>query len=177
MRHEIDPVHCDATCIVIRRATAADIPALLAIEEQSFATDRMTRRNFRYAILKAKGVVLLADCQVGGCPSDIRSRPVAYGVLGFHAGTPFARLTSFAVAPDSRGRGIARRLLAALEDAAAAHGCAGLRLEVRADNGAAIALYTAAGYRRFAVYPAYYEDDMAALRLEKPLPAQAAAAS
>lgn len=193
MRHEIDPVHCDAACIVIRRAIAADIPALLAIEEQSFATDRMTRRNFRYAILKAKGVVLVVDCQVGrgpddgpgdspsdspsGCPLDIGSRPVAYGVLAFHAGTPFARLTSFAVAPDSRGRGIARRLLAALEDAASAHGCAGLRLEVRADNVAAIALYTAAGYRRFAVYPAYYEDDMAALRLEKPLRARAAAAS
>ncbi len=185
MRHEIDPVHCDAACIVIRRATVADIPTLLAIEEQSFATDRMTRRNFRYAILKAKGVVLVADCQVGDwsgdrsndCPSDIGSRPAAYGVLGFHAGTPLARLTSFAVEPGCRGRGIARRLLSALEDAAAAHGCSGLRLEVRADNAAAIALYTAAGYRRFAVYPAYYEDDMAALRLEKPLAARSPATS
>ena len=182
MRHEIAPVHCDPTCIVIRRAKAADIPALLAIEEQSFATDRMTRRNFRYAILKAKGVVLVADCQVGNCqsgghpPGDGR-RPVAYGVLGFHAGTSLARLTSFAVEPGNRGRGIARRLLSALEDAAAAHGCAGLRLEVRADNAAAIALYTAAGYRRFAVYPAYYEDDMAALRLEKPLQTPSPAAS
>lgn len=181
MRHEIDPVHCDAACIVIRRAVAADIPALLAIEEQSFATDRMTRRNFRYAILKAKGVVLVADCQVGSrsddCPSGMGRRPVAYGVLGFHAGTPLARLTSFAVEPGKRGRGIARRLLSALEDAAAAHGCAGLRLEVRADNVAAIALYTAAGYRRFAVYPTYYEDDMAALRLEKPLAARSPATS
>ncbi|HYF88862.1 GNAT family N-acetyltransferase [Azospirillum sp.] len=152
---------------------------MLAIEEQSFATDRMMRRNFRYAILKAKGVVLVADCQVGSrsddCPSDMGRRPVAYGVLGFHAGTPLARLTSFAVEPGNRGRGIARRLLSALEDAAAAHGCAGLRLEVRADNVAAIALYAAAGYRRFAVYPAYYEDDMAALRLEKPLAARSPA--
>ena len=194
MRHEIDPVHCDAACIVIRRAIAADIPALLAIEEQSFATDRMTRRNFRYAIQKAKGVVLVADCQVGGrtddrlddrlgdspsdtgdSPSDLGSRPVAYGVLSVHAGTPVARLTSFAVEPGFRGRGIARRLLSALEDAAAVHGCAGLRLEVRADNMAAIALYTAAGYRHFAVYPAYYEDDMTALRLEKPLAARSPA--
>ncbi|ANC91278.1 N-acetyltransferase [Azospirillum humicireducens] len=193
MRHEIDPVHCDAAFIVIRRARAADIPALLAIEEQSFATDRMTWRNFRYAILKAKGVVLVAERQEGdrpknwpenwqgdssaGCPSGAGNRPVAYGVLGFHAGTPFARLTSFAVEPASRSRGIARRLLSALEDAAAAHGCAGLRLEVRADNMAAIALYSAAGYRRFAVYPAYYEDDMTALRLEKPLTARFPATS
>lgn len=165
MRHEIVPVHCDATRIGIRRAEPADIPALLAIEEQSFATDRMTRRNFRYAILKAKGVVLVADCG----PPDVARQAVAYGVVAVHAGTGFARLTSFAVAPSHRGRGIARRLLPALEGAATARGATALRLEVRADNAAAIALYTAAGYRRFAVYPAYYEDDMAALRLEKAL--------
>lgn len=170
MRHESDPVHCDAACIGIRRAETADIPALLAIEEQSFATDRMTQRNFRYAIRQAKGVVLVAYRQgpnVQERPSP--NEPDAYGVVGFHAGTPFARLTSFAVAPDKRGQGLGRRLLAALEKAAADHGCRGMRLEVRADNAAAIALYTATGYRRFAIYPDYYEDGMAALRLEKPL--------
>jgi ribosomal protein S18 acetylase RimI-like enzyme len=170
MLHESDPVHCDATCIGIRHAETADIPALLAIEEQSFPTDRMTQRNFRYAILKAKGVVLVAYRQVPnvqGPPLAYRSS--AYGVVGFHAGTPFARLTSFAVAPGDRGQGIGRRLLTALEQAAADHGGRGMRLEVRADNAAAIALYTAAGYRRFAEYADYYEDGMAALRLEKAL--------
>ncbi|CAO3422898.1 GNAT family N-acetyltransferase [Azospirillum endophyticum] len=165
MLHETDSVHCDATCIGIRRAETADIPGLLAIEEHSFATDRMTPRNFRYAIRKAKGVVLVAYRQ----GSSLESTAIAYGVVSFHAGTRFARLTSFAVAPGNRGRGIGRRLLAALEAAAALHGCSGMRLEVRADNQAAIALYTRAGYRSFAIYPGYYEDDMAALRLEKPL--------
>ncbi|WP_158280225.1 GNAT family N-acetyltransferase [Azospirillum sp. TSH100] len=142
----------------------------MAIEERSFATDRMTQRNFRYAIRQAKGVVLVAYRQA----PDVQDaqddpQPGAYGVVGFHAGTPFARLTSFAVAPDQRGQGLGRRLLTVLEQAAAGHGCRGMRLEVRADNAAAIALYTAAGYRRFAEYPDYYEDGMAALRLEKTL--------
>ncbi|MBY6263313.1 N-acetyltransferase [Azospirillum sp. 412522] len=163
MLHESDPVHCDATRIGIRRAETADIPALLAIEERSFATDRMTERNFRYAIRKAKGVVLVAYRQV----PNVQSMAIAYGVVGFHAGTPFARLTSFAVAPGNRGRGVGHRLLAELEKAAADHGCRGMRLEVRANNAAAIGLYTTAGYRRFAVYSDYYEDGMAALRLEK----------
>lgn len=168
MRHESDPVHCDAACIGIRRAEMADIPALLAIEEQSFATDRMTQRNFRYAIRQAKGVVLVAYRQVPKVQeASLAHQPGAYGVVGFHAGTPFARLTSFAVAPDKRGQGLGRSLLAALEKATANHGSRGMRLEVRADNAAAIALYTAAGYRRFSVYPDYYEDGMAALRLEK----------
>ncbi|CAO3421237.1 GNAT family acetyltransferase VC2332 [Azospirillum doebereinerae] len=140
----------------------ADIPALLVIEELCFPTDRMTRRNFRYAIVQAKGVVLVAtvDGEVAG-----------YGVLGFHARTRIGRLTSFALHPDHRGAGIGRRLLAALEDAAAAHGCGSIRLEVRRDNAAAIGLYNGAGYALFGVYHDYYEDDMAALRLEKPLAA------
>lgn len=168
MLHESDPVHCDAACIGIRRAETADIPALLSIEERSFATDRMTRRNFRYAIRQAKGVVLVAYRQAPKVQERARAHePGAYGVVGFHAGTPFARLTSFAVAPEHRGRGLGRCLLAALEKAAADHGCRGMRLEVRADNAAALALYTAAGYRRFSVYQDYYEDGMAALRLEK----------
>ncbi|WP_109051543.1 N-acetyltransferase [Azospirillum sp. TSA6c] len=168
MRHESNPVHCDAACIGIRHAESADIPALLAIEEQSFATDRMTQRNFRYAIRQAKGVVLVAYRQVPKVQERPPSyQPGGYGVVGFHAGTPFARLTSFAVAPDKRGQGLGRSLLAALEKAAADHGCRGMRLEVRADNSAAIALYTAAGYRCFSTYPDYYEDGMAALRLEK----------
>lgn len=165
MRHEIDPVHCDAACIDVRRADLADIPDLLAIEEQSFATDRMTRRNFRYAIRHAKGVVFVAEAPDAG----VRRRIAGYGVVGFHGGTRLARLTSFAVAPRLRGHGIGRRLLAALEDAATAHGCSALRLEVREDNAAALALYGAAGYRCFGRYPAYYEDDTSALRLGKPL--------
>ena len=159
MLHESDPVHCDAACIGIRQAEMADIPTLLAIEERSFPTDRMTRRNFRYAIRQAKGVVLVAYHQVPNVQGPpLACGPTAYGVVGFHAGTPFARLTSFAVAPGDRGQGIGRRLLTALEQAAADHGCHGMRLEVRADNAAAIALYTAAGYRRFAEYADYYED-------------------
>ncbi|BAI72058.1 acetyltransferase [Azospirillum sp. B510] len=165
MLHETDPVHCDAARIGIRPAELADLPALLAIEERSFATDRMTPRNFRYAVEKAKGVVLVACRQAVTGPGQA----VGYGVVAFHAGTPFARLTSFAVAPGTRGQGVGRRLLAALEKAAAAHGCIGVRLEVRADNAAAIALYGSAGYRRFAIHPDYYEDGMAALRLQKPL--------
>ncbi|MBP2227476.1 ribosomal-protein-alanine acetyltransferase [Azospirillum agricola] len=139
-----------------------DIPALLAIEDLCFPTDRMSRRNFRYAITHAKGAFLVAE-RAG--------RVAGYGVVGFHAGTRIGRLTSFAVDPGCRRLGIARRLLAALEDAARGHGCRAIRLEVRRDNTPAIALYTRTGYGVFGLYLQYYEDDMAALRLEKRLEA------
>jgi [ribosomal protein S18]-alanine N-acetyltransferase len=161
MRHEIAPVHCAATPLSFRRAVVADLSALLLIESLSFPTDRMTARHFRYAITQAKGacMVALRDEQV-----------VGYGQISVHARTPIGRLSSFAVHPECRRSGVARALLATLENEAAALGCGTVRLEVRRDNTAALALYLRTGYIRFSQYLDYYEDGMTALRLEKRLP-------
>lgn len=158
MRHEIASVHCAATPLAFRHAAATDIPALLLIEAVSFPTDRMTARNFRYAVTQAKGACMVA-VQDG--------RVVGYGQIAVHARTPIGRLSSFAVHPESRRLGVARALLGALEDEAAALGCSAVRLEVRRDNTAALALYLRSGYVQFGQYPDYYEDGMTALRLEK----------
>jgi ribosomal protein S18 acetylase RimI-like enzyme len=160
MRHEIDPVHCAAPKISFRRGIVADISALAAIEAQSFPTDRMSLRNFRYAITRAKAIFLVA-VQHG--------RPAGYGLVALHSRTRIGRLSSFAIDPGCRRAGVGRTLLAALEAEAAALGCRSIRLEVRCDNEAALALYTHSGYVRFGVYPNYYEDDATALRLQKTL--------
>lgn len=144
----------------LRAATAADIGALLGIEQRCFRTDRLTRRSFHYLLTRANATALVETH--GG-------RPVGYALVLFHAGTSLARLYSFAVDPDWRGRGVGRRLLEAAEQAARAHDCLYLRLEVRRDNAAAITLYKSVGYREFGVYNDYYEDHMEALRLEKRL--------
>ena len=57
-------------------------------------------------------------------------------------------------APEQRGRGYGRRVLAALEDAAAQRGYRSLRLETGNLDRAAIALYASAGYREIAPYGA-----------------------
>ncbi|WP_051340478.1 ribosomal protein S18-alanine N-acetyltransferase [Azospirillum halopraeferens] len=143
-----------------RRADPADIPALLAIEQRCFTTDRLTRRSFNYLLTRANAAALV----------EVQTGTVAgYALVLFHAGTSLARLYSFAVDPAFRGRGVGRRLLAAAEREARAHDCLYVRLEVRRDNAAAIALYKSAGYREFGVYDDYYEDHMEALRLEKRL--------
>ena len=54
--------------------------------------------------------------------------------------------------PDARSLGLGKRLLDALESAAAAAGDREIRLDTNAALGAAIALYEAAGYRRIARY-------------------------
>ena len=63
-----------------------------------------------------------------------------------------------------------------LGDYAAAQGRRALRLEVRFDNGAALALYERLGFRQFGQYDNYYADSARALRLEKILATGNAAA-
>jgi ribosomal-protein-alanine acetyltransferase len=144
----------------IRAARVSDIPDLLRIEDNSFAGDRLTRRNFRYLLTKGKVSCLVQedDGRIGG-----------YAVLLFHAGLPLARLYSFAVDPARRGNGVGRTLLEACESEAREHDCTHLRLEVRPDNERAIGLYRHAGFREFDTVPDYYEDHAGALRMEKRL--------
>jgi ribosomal protein S18 acetylase RimI-like enzyme len=61
-------------------------------------------------------------------------------------------------APAHRGRGYARRVLAALEEAAGALGYRAVRLETGSFQTAALALYRSAGYRRIAPYSVYADD-------------------
>lgn len=65
------------------------------------------------------------------------------------------------------GAGLGAKLLEASEVAAFDSDRIVLRLEVRADNEAAIALYQRSGYRMLGRVEAYYEDGCAALRMEK----------
>lgn len=75
------------------------------------------------------------------------------GVQALDADT--AELKRMYVHPDFRGRGIARRLVAALEELARAAGHSVLRLETGDYLPAAIGLYTSLGYRPIPVFGEY----------------------
>lgn len=77
--------------------------------------------------------------------------PVAIGGVRDLAG-PVAEIKSMYVAPAARGNGIGRRLLARLEQIAAARGCRAARLDTLAKLAPACALYESAGYARIADY-------------------------
>ncbi|HGM5582768.1 TPA: peptidase C39 family protein [Pseudomonas putida] len=144
--------------IEVRLATREDLPALLALENQCFVSDRLTARSLRWMIAHANASLLVAqrDGQLMG-----------YALLLFHRGTSLARLYSIAIAPQARGEGLGTLLLERAEHCALQHERAYLRLEVRSDNPRAIALYERQGYRRFARIDDYYEDHASALRYEK----------
>lgn len=143
---------------MIRDATLDDIDALVALENRCFDYDRLSRRNFRYMLTKANAAVLVDERK-----GELRG----YVLVLFQTGTSLARMYSLAVDPDSRGHGVAAELIKAAERAALARGCVYMRLEVRPDNAAAIALYQKLHYRQFGVVDDYYEDHADALRFEK----------
>ena len=145
----------------IRPAHLDDLSALVRLESECFSSDRLTRRQFRYMLTRARAATLLAEEPDGTA--------LGYVLVLFSRGTSVARLYSIAVATRARGRGIARALVAAAEAAAWEQERAYMRLEIRRDNPASQSLFEGAGYRRFGVLSDYYEDHMEALRYEKAL--------
>ncbi|GAA1567079.1 helix-turn-helix domain-containing GNAT family N-acetyltransferase [Kribbella sancticallisti] len=77
--------------------------------------------------------------------ATLHSEPVGCGALKFHDDGP-TEVKRMWVSPDVRGLGLGRRLLTELEQHAAAHGSAVLRLETNRNLTEAISLYRAAGY-------------------------------
>ncbi|MCX2722314.1 GNAT family N-acetyltransferase/peptidase C39 family protein [Roseibium salinum] len=144
--------------IGIRAATAGDLADLFRIENHAFAGDRISRRSFRRFLDSPRARLLVACGPAGIC---------GYALLLLRQGTALARLYSLAADPACRGQGLGRALLTAAETAAFEADRIVLRLEVRADNEAAIGLYRKSGYRDLGRIDDYYDDGCAALRMEK----------
>jgi ribosomal protein S18 acetylase RimI-like enzyme len=144
----------------IRRAAPADLDGLLALEQATFAGDRISRAQWRRHIAGTSANVLVA----GACRCVDGA-----AVMFYRRGSRSARLYSLAVHDRARGAGLGAALLAAAEADARARGCTTLRLEVNTGNAAAIALYERRGYRRGAREPHFYEDGADAWRYAKSL--------
>lgn len=144
---------------MIRPASVADIPDLIVLE-QVFPTDRMSGRNFRDLLRRGHaGVLVYEDA----------GRVAGAAVVLYRRNTRRARIYSLVVDPAQRGRGIARQLLAAVEQDARARHCEALQLEVRPDNVPALHLYQQLGYAILQQVADFYEDGSPALRLGKTL--------
>jgi len=142
----------------IRPARPSDLAALIAIENESFMDDRLSRRSLRYFLLAKNAAFLVFESR-----GSIRG----YSLIALRKGSHVAKLYSIAVARPGRGRALGRTLLRAAEAAARQRGAAVIRLEVRSRNRHAIALYEGLGYRKFGRIEDYYADGAAALRYEK----------
>jgi ribosomal-protein-alanine N-acetyltransferase len=149
--------------LVVAEMTAEDIPAVHAIESASFPTpwppyafrqEIETNRMARYIVVRA-GV-----------------RVIAYA--GIWLMVDEAHVTTFAVLPAYRRRGMGGLLLSELMALSADLGAVVCTLEVRLSNAAARKLYQEFGFKPVGVRPRYYSDDgedaliMTTDRLETP---------
>jgi ribosomal-protein-alanine N-acetyltransferase len=125
-----------------------DLPAVHAIERQSFSTPWPPHAY--QAELETNQLARYISAWVGG-------RIVGYA--GMWLMVDEAHITTFAVDPEWRRRGIGDRLLIALLDEAAGRGAREATLEVRVSNVGARRLYEKFGFRPVGIRPRYYSDD------------------
>jgi ribosomal protein S18 acetylase RimI-like enzyme len=143
---------------MFRLASLNDLDVLVDIENDSFDTDRITRRSFRYLLTRANAATLV---------EEEKGAVRGYAMVLFNTGTSLARMYSYAVKPEFRGQGIGRALIEACEALVLERDCISMRLEVRPDNASSRHLFERLGYEFFETAPDYYEDHAEALRYEK----------
>lgn len=149
--------------IAIRQMEEFDVPAVVDVERASYQfpwSEGIFRDCLRVGyicrVLEISGVVM------------------GHGILSVGAGE--GHVLNLCVRESVRNRGIGRRLLADLLDAARAHGAEETFLEVRPSNTTAIRLYQAAGFTQIGVRRGYYQaaggrEDAVVLRLRMQAPA------
>lgn len=84
----------------------------------------------------------------------------AVGCAAVVLGDAYGEIKRMYVSPASRGQGVARRLLQALESAALASGCRLLTLESGPFQPEALGLYAALGYERRGPFGSYTDDPL-----------------
>jgi ribosomal-protein-alanine N-acetyltransferase len=131
---------------MIRRATEADLAAILEIDAHSFPRPwprstfeaELARDVARLAVMEERAVI--AFCNYWLVAGEVH-------------------ILAIATHPDRRRGGIGARLLAHALDDGAATGCTMATLEVRRSNQPAIALYERAGFVTVHVRKRYYVDN------------------
>jgi [ribosomal protein S18]-alanine N-acetyltransferase len=94
---------------------------------------------------------------------------IASAVIIFKRLKKRARLYSFCLEPEFRGKGIANAMLSGIEDECFSSGYSHLMLEVDCKNNEAFNLYTCRQYEVIGFYKKYYENGNDAIRMQKKL--------
>ncbi len=145
----------------VRRAELSDLDDLVALEDATFDSDRMSRAQYRRHLDSDTAQVLVASAN--------HRNFLGTAVVFLRRNHGVARLYSIASKPEARGKGVGTALVEAAEAFARQRRCRVLRLEVRSDNHSAMRLYERLGYHRIGFLAGYYEDGSDAWRYEKRL--------
>ena len=140
-----------------RSATLEDVPAIAALDAQSFPLkERWSENLWADELRAADRFVLVAEDSSG----------VVIGVATFQLIDDVLDLLRVMVSARWRGMGVAADLLRAGILFATSHGCTRMLLEVRDDNERAIALYERFGFHVIDTRANYYGPGLDALVMQ-----------
>lgn len=135
--------------IKIENASIKLIDKLNEIEKLCFNQEAFTKQQIIY---------LLKDCNSTGLVARANGEIVGFAIarVDVQGNTVYGHILTVDVAPDYRGKGIARRLLSEIEGMLRNKGVLECRLEVREGNLAALRLYQQLGYMKVGKLDMYY---------------------
>jgi ribosomal-protein-alanine N-acetyltransferase len=155
--------------MTLRRATADDFDAIMALERASFPSDAWSGAMMAEELASPHGWYVV-DEEAG--------QVVGYAGLRAVAGSKDADVQTITIAESARGHGRGRVILRALLGEASARRVTDVFLEVRADNPVAEKLYASEGFIEIGRRPRYYQpDDVDAVVMKLDLRGWGAAAS
>jgi ribosomal-protein-alanine N-acetyltransferase len=143
-----DPAN-DPGSFRIRRMTMADVPAVYALDVQSFSLP-WPERSYRYEVSENPNAIPLVSVDETG---RIVGMAVTWVIIDE------AHVATIAVGADWRRRGLGRELLVESLRQAHARGARLAYLEVRKGNSAAIGMYRHFGFNGVGERPRYYQDN------------------
>ena len=143
---------------LIRKACAADLDAVLAIEGSWKTTPHWTRRQFESELGSPRSLFLVAEADLA-----VLGYAVAW-LVGDEA-----QVLTVAVHPGAARRGIARKTVDFLLDEALKSGCRKATLEVSEANEGARSLYESMGFAAVGRRPGFYPDGSTAVLMDKVL--------
>ncbi len=144
--------------LTIRRATAADLPAVVALVRAvvplmnaagnfQWTTEYPSEAVFRQDIARRHLWVAERLGALEGVAALTQDQDAEYAGADWDAAEPALVTHRLAVAPAAQGRGVAGALLAHAEHEARARGLRALRVDTNSENAATQRLFPKLGYR------------------------------
>lgn len=145
---------------MLRQMTAADLPAVMAIERATFPLDAWSEGMLRGELADQPRtrhyVVALLEEEI-------------VGYAGLAAAADQADVQTIAVLEAHQGKGIGSAMLTELLAEAVRRGAIEVFLEVRADNPRARSVYERFGFEEIGVRRRYYDDGTDAIVMKRKL--------
>ena len=135
----------------IRMMAAQDLDPIMALANAAVEAPQWTRRDYEQALLPSPTLVKRA-----GWVADSRVATAGFIIASYLPDESEAELETLVVDARHRRQGLGSALLAACRTWAASQGALALRLEVRASNAAALALYHRHGFSQVGLRRDYY---------------------